>query len=156
MSSAIDESQRRAARVVGFTYLFAILPALLAEGYVSGRLMVCDNAAETARNIMAHERLFRAGIASNLIVFATDAVLLAALSVVLKPVNRSLALPATFWGLVETAVLVVCTLNSLDALRALRGAEYLRVFEGNRLQALARFSIDAHGAGYDVGLIRRR
>src|SRR6266511_6039761 len=51
--SAIDESQRKAARVVGFSYLFAMATAVFAELYVRGRLIVPEDAAETARNIMA-------------------------------------------------------------------------------------------------------
>jgi hypothetical protein len=34
---------------------------------IHARLIVAGNAAETARNIMAHERLFRIGIACGLI-----------------------------------------------------------------------------------------
>src|SRR5207249_6908708 len=68
----------------------------------SGRLIVYNNAVDTARNILAHERLFRLGTASNLTVFAIDIVLITALYVVLKPVSRNLALLAAFWGLVET------------------------------------------------------
>lgn len=151
--SSIDESQRRAARIVGFTYLFALVPAIFAEFYVPAQLIVYNNAAETARNIVAHERLFRLGIASNLIVFAVDVVLITALYVVLKPVNRNLALLAAFWRLIETAILVLITLNDFDVLRILSGADYLRVFEADRLQALARLSIGAHGAGYNVGLV---
>jgi len=68
----IDESQRKAARVVGFSYLFALPPAIFAEFYVRTQLIAFDNATQTARNIMAHERLFRLGTASNLTVFAVD------------------------------------------------------------------------------------
>jgi hypothetical protein len=78
----IDESQRKAATVVGFSYLFALPPAIFAEFYVRTQLIVFDNAAQTARNIMAHERLFRLGTASNLTVFAIDVVLIIALYVV--------------------------------------------------------------------------
>jgi len=60
---------------------------------------------------------------------------------------------AAFWGLIETAVFVVLLLNDLEALRLLSGADYLRVFEPDRLQALARASMSAHGAGYGVGLV---
>jgi len=153
MIDRIDESQRNAARVVGFAYLFALVPAIFAEFYVSGQLIVYNNAAETARNIMAHERLFRLGIASNLIVFATDVVLLTALYVVLERVNRNLALLAAFFRLIETTILVVVTLSDFDVLRVLSGADYLRVFEADRLQALARLAIGAHAAAYNVGLL---
>ncbi len=149
----VDESQRKAARVVGFTYLFALPPAIFAEFYVRTQLVAFDNAAQTARNIMAHERLFRLGIASNLTVFALDVVLIISLFVVLMPVNRSLALLATGWGLIETAILVAVTLSDFDVLRILGGADYLQVFEVNQLQALARLSVSAHGDVYNVGLV---
>src|SRR5712691_1025365 len=149
----IDESQRKAARVVGFSYLFALPPAIFAEFYVRSQLIASGDAVQTARNIMAHERLFRLGTASNLAVFAIDVVLIMALYVVLMPVNRSLALLATGWGLIETATLVVVTLSDFEVLRILSGADYLRAFEANQLQALARLSVGAHGAAYNVGLV---
>ena len=80
-SGTIDESQRKAARVGGFAYLFALPPAIFAEFYVRTQLVAFDNAAQTARNIMAHDRLFRLGTASNLTVFALDVVLIMALYV---------------------------------------------------------------------------
>jgi hypothetical protein len=149
----INESQRKAAKVVGFTYLFALVPAIFAEFYVRSQLVVFDNAAQTALNIVAHERLFRLGIASNLTVFALDIVLITALYVVLKPINRSFALLALGWGLIETAILVVVTLSDFDVLRILSGAPYLQAFEAGRLQALARLSIGAHHDVYNVGLV---
>jgi hypothetical protein len=152
-SSTIDEPDREAARVVGFAYLFALPPAIFAEFYVRGQLIVFDNVAQTARNIMAHERLFRLGIASNLAVFAVDVVLIVALYVVLKPSNRNLALLAAGWGLVETTILVVATLSDFDVLRILSGAGYLRAFEASQLQALARLSVSTHDATYRVGLV---
>ena len=149
----IDESQRKAARVVGFSYLFALPPAIFAEFYVRTQLIAFDDAARTAQNIMAHERLFRLGTASNLTVFAINVVLITALYVVLMPVNRILALLATAWGLIETAILVVVTLRDFEVLRVLSGAGYLHAFEATRLQALARLSVSAHADAYNVGLV---
>ncbi len=151
--AAIDESQRKAATVVGCSYLLALPPAIFAEFYVRTHLIAFDNAAQTARNIMAHERLFRLGTASNLTVFAIDVVLIIALYVVLMPVNRSLALVAAGWGLIETATLVVVTLSDFDVLRILSGADYLHAFDADQLRALARLSVGAHGAAYNVGLV---
>jgi hypothetical protein len=148
-----DASQRKAARVVGLAYLLALAPAMFAEFYVFGRLIVDNDAAQTALNIVSHERLFRLGTACNLFVFALDIILITALYVVLKPVNRNLALLAAFWGLIETAVLVVATLSDLNVLRLLSGVDYLRVFEPDRLQALARLSISAHNSAYIIGLV---
>ena len=147
----IEPSQRTAARVVGLAYLLALPPGIFAEIFVLDRLVSSD-AAETARNIVTHERLFRLGIASNLGVFALDVVLIAALYVTLKPVHRGLALLAVLWRMIETATLVGITLNDFTVLRLLSGVDYLHTFEPERLHALARLAISAHGAGYQVGL----
>jgi hypothetical protein len=56
--STIDESQRKAARVMGFTFLFAMAIVVLANYGINFRLVVPGNAVDTARNIMAHETLF--------------------------------------------------------------------------------------------------
>ena len=149
----IDESQRKAARVVGLAYLLAMVPAVFAEFYVLDRLIVSGNAAETARNIAAHERLFRLGTASNLLAFAIDVVLIAALYVVLERVNRNLALFAAFSRLIETMLLVVAALNDFDVLRIVSGADYLQAFRPEQLQALGRLSLSAHGAAYNVAFL---
>jgi hypothetical protein len=149
-SSPIDPSQRRAARIVGGAYIAAMVIAVFAEFYVRGHLVVANNAVDTARNIMAHERLFRVGIASNLLVTAIDLALIAALYVVLKPVNQNLAGFAVCLRLVETSVGATMTLSDFDVLRLLSGASYLQVFEPDRLQALARLSLGAHGPGDTV------
>ena len=149
-SSRIDQSQRKAARVVGFAFLAAMTVAVFAEFHVRGHLVVANNAVDTARHIMTHERLFRVDTASHLLAVAIDLALIAGLYVVLKPVNRNLALFAVFLRLVETTVDAAMTLSDFDVLRLLSGADYLRVFETDRLQSLARLSLGAHGAGNTV------
>jgi hypothetical protein len=149
--NTIDESQRKAAIAVGITYLAPF--AVFAEFYVRPHLIVYGNAAKTAANIMAHERLFRVSIASDLLEFATVVVLTVALYVVLKPVNRNLALLAAFWRLVEQTILAVAMLNSFNVLQLLSGAAYLRTFEADRLQALTMLSIGAHADAFNVAMV---
>jgi hypothetical protein len=149
--STINESQRKAARVVGFSYLFAMATAVFADVYARRSLIVAADAVETARNIMAHERLWRVGIASYLLCMLTDVALIAALYVVLKRVNQNLALFAAFMRVIETALHVDATLNSFDVLRLLSGADYLQAFRTDQLAALARISVSAYGAGLNVG-----
>src|ERR1700687_5311870 len=97
---AVDESQRKAARAAGFVYLITFATVVYVNFGIHGRLIVGNNAAETARNILAHERLFRIGIAGDLIYCAGVVVLLTALYVILKPVSPGLALLAAFWRLI--------------------------------------------------------
>jgi Domain of unknown function (DUF4386) len=84
----IDESQRKAAKVSGFTSLFTLPFVVFANFAIHDRLIVAGNVAETAQNIIAHERLFRISIACDLIYCAGGLVLLTALYVILEPVNR--------------------------------------------------------------------
>src|SRR5437870_7586765 len=95
--SIIDESQRTAARVAGFTCLFTMAIVVFANFGIHERLIVSGDAAATARNIMANERLFRINIACFLTYGAGIVVLLTALYVILTPVNRGLALLAAFF-----------------------------------------------------------
>jgi hypothetical protein len=150
--SSIDDSQRKAARVAGFTGLFTMATAIFANYGISERLIVTGDAAATARNILAHETLFRLSIACYLVYGAGVVVLLAALYVVLRPVNRGLALVAAFWRLVYALMWAVFALNSLHALRLLGDATYLHVFEPDRLQAMARLSLGKNFDAYYVGL----
>ena len=148
----VDESQRKAAKVAGFAYLITFATVVTVNFGIHERLLV-ENNAETARNILAHERLFRIVIAGDLIYCAGVIVLLTALYLILKPVNRGLALLAAFWRLVWVLMWLVMTLSLLDALRLLSGADYLRAFEAERLQALARLYLGTRFDYYYVGLL---
>jgi Domain of unknown function (DUF4386) len=143
---AINKSQRKAAKIVGFTYLFTMAAVVFGQFGVHARLIVENDAAETARNILAHERLFRISIACDLIYCVGAVVLLAALYVILKPVNQNLALLAAFGRLLYAMVWVLMTINLFDVLRVFIGADYFRGLEADQLPALARLYIDARGS----------
>jgi len=148
----IDESQRKAARVAGSAILLGIVIVVVANYSIGFRLIVPNNAVDTVRNIMAHETLFRINIACNLIYVMTVVILLSALYVILKPVNRTLALVAAICRLIFALMWGVNALNSLGALRLLGDAAYLPVFGTDQLQTLARLHISAAFDDYYVGL----
>lgn len=148
-----DGSRITAARVVGLAYLVAIPLALFAEFYVPSRVLVLSDLGATARNIVEHQTLYRAGVAASILVFAVDLVLIAALYVALEPVDRPVALLAAFVRLVETAIMFVAIGNDFEVLRVVSAADYLRAFDSAQLNVLMRLAIGAHGAGYNVGLL---
>jgi hypothetical protein len=128
-TSPIDSSQRAAAKAAGLAYLITFATVVYVNFGIHDRLIVDSNPAETARNILAHETLFRVGILGDLIYCTGVIVLLTALYVILRPVSRGLALLAAFLRLVWVLMWLVMTLNLFNALRLLSGADYLRVFE---------------------------
>src|SRR4030088_774377 len=88
----IDNSQRTAAKVAGFSGLFAMAIVVFANYALLNPLIVPGNAAETARNMMAHETQVRVIATCFLTYSAAVLVLLTALYVILRPVNEGLAL----------------------------------------------------------------
>src|SRR5262245_58234994 len=88
----IDDSQRRAARIAGVTGLLAVVIVVFGNYVLLSPLIVPRDAAETARNIIAHQTQVRLALVCFLLYSANVVVLLAALYVILKPVNRILAL----------------------------------------------------------------
>jgi hypothetical protein len=139
-------------RVFGLTILIRFIPAIFSEFFVRSSLVVPGDAATTATNIMASEGLFRAGIASMLIVFVLDVVAILALYVVLKPVNKNLVLLATFFGLIHVAIAGLNLLTDFFALLLLSGADYLTVFEPDQLYALVLLLLNSHNYGFQLGL----
>lgn len=149
----IDREQQTAAKVAGLIYLIAMATSMFAELYARGPLIVRGDAVQTAINIAASERLFRISTVIHLVTFASDAALAVALYVILKRVNRNVALLAAFWRLADAAILAVILLSDFAVLRLLSGADYLRVFETQQLQALARLFISVQAAGFQIGFV---
>src|SRR5438874_12068135 len=151
-TSKIDNSQRTAAKVAGIAGLLTFALVVFGNYVLLEPLVVPRNAADTARNILAHQTQFRVA----LICFTTYGigaiVLLTALYVVLEPVNRGLALAGALFRLVFAMLWLIAPLNTLAALRLLGDASYLKVFEPDRLQALARVHLAASFDDYYVGL----
>lgn len=148
----IDEVQRTAARTAAVACLISFATVVAVNFGIFLRLIVSGNPAQTARNILAHETLFRIGVAGDLLYCAGAVVLLTALYVVLKPVSQILALLAAFGRLIHGLTWLSVTLNLFTALRLLRDADYSRVFGPDQLPALARLYLSGSDAYY-VGLL---
>lgn len=146
-------SSGRAARLAGIGYLVIIITGIFAEFFIRSGLIVPGDATATASNISASATLFRIGIASDLVMLAFDAIVALALYALLKPVHQSIALAATIFRLIHTAVTGVNLLNLVIVALLASGAGYLAVFEAEQLGALVLTSIEAHGIGYAIGLI---
>ena len=152
ITGMIENSQRAAAKVAGFSGLFSVAMVIFANYTLLNPLIVTGNAAETARNLAAHQVQVRVVVACFLSYSASVVVLLTALYVVLKPVNRGLALVGALFRLVFSLLWLLTTLNLLTALRLMGSASYLQVFEADRLQVLARLYVAANFDDYYVGL----
>ena len=148
----ITPEQRTAAKLAGFLYLLQMAAAIFGY-YAKDSLTVRGDAVQTAKNIVASERLFRIGIASDLITVAAVIILLWALYVVLKPINKNVALLAAFLRLTENSIAAVAALNGFIALRLLSGTAYLQAFDPTQLQVLARLFVGVQGIGLSIAFV---
>jgi hypothetical protein len=149
---AINGSQRTAARIAGLVLPISFVTVVAVNFGIFARLISDGSPAETARNILAHETLFRIGVAGDMLYCVGDVVVLTAFYVILKPVSENLALLAAFGRLVHGFTWLLVTLNLFTALRLLTGADYSRAFGPDQLSALARLYLSGFDAYY-IGLL---
>jgi hypothetical protein len=145
-------SQRSTARVAGAAYLLTFAVVVAANFGIIARLSVPGDAAATARNVLAHEGLFRLYIACNVTYVAGVVVLLTALYFLLAPIHRSLALLAAAFRLIFSLMWLLAAVIPYFVLRLLHGAPYLNVFATEQLHALAKLYLGGGFETYYVGL----
>ncbi len=148
-----EASLRVYARVAGFAYLFIIIIAILNVIFIDSKLIVAGNDAVTAHNITANDLLFRIGITGVLCMYASVVVLSWALYVILKTVNKTLALLALLLRSAEAILGSATVLISFIALLLLNGTDYSSIFKTDHLQALVGLFLSVRTAGLDIVLI---
>jgi len=148
----IDSSQRTAAKVAGVTGLLTFAVVVVGNYVLLNPLIVSRDAVATAQNIVAHQTQVRLAAVCFLTYSLGVLVLLTSFYVVLKPINPGLALIGALFRLVFALLWLFAPLNLLAALRLLGNANYLQVFESDRLQVLARLHLGANFDAYYVGL----
>jgi len=149
----IETSPQAYARLAGLLYLFIIVAGFFAEVSVRSKLIVSGDAAATATNIMAHESLFRVGGAGEILMLVCDVTLALIFYVLLRPVDKNLALLAAFFRLVFAAIYGINGLAHFAAVILLGNASVLKDFNPHQLQDLAYVSLRLHGYGYDISLV---
>jgi hypothetical protein len=143
-------SINKTARMAGLFYFIYVIASIIADLF--GHFVFAD-ASTTVNNIITHESLFRTGVVISL--FSYVFFLLAAwyLYVLLKPVNKNMALLFLLLNLGGFAILVYSHLNLFSSLTLLSGADYLKAFQPDQLQAQAILFINLYKTGSTIAQI---
>ena len=144
MERIAEASPCPSARITGVVYFFYFLTAVSGEFFLKG-LVVQGDAAATANNILAHQSLFRLGLATGLVATACYVAVTALFYGLFRPVNKTLSLVAAFFSLVGCAILAFASLFRLAPLVVLGGSQYLSVFNVEQLRSLAFLFFDLYG-----------
>jgi hypothetical protein len=124
--------------VAGLWYLLLTVIGPLRLIYIPSKLIVDGNAAATVNNIAAHERLFRFGIVADLAGAVVLIFLVLAFYRLFKGVDQNLAaLVVIFGGVMPAVINFVSVVGDLGALMAVRGGDFLSVFDKPQRDALA-------------------
>ena len=150
---AVETSPQVYARIGGVLYLIIIVIGFCGEFFVRNKLVVSGDVTATANNIMASESLWRAQIAGDLIVLVCAVALTLILYVLLRPVNKNLALLAVFFNIVEFPIEAASKLCLFAALFLSGNADYLKAFEPHQLHALVKISLKLHDYGFAIDLV---
>ncbi len=141
------------ARAAGILLVLTMIGGLIGELYLPSQLIVSGDADATARNITGSPFLHRLGFATYLLEAACDITLTWAFYVLLRPVNREVALLAAFFGLVSTATFAIAEVFYFAPSFILGDLGYLSSFSTEQRNSLAMLSLRYYAYGSGVLMV---
>ena len=148
----IDQSQRVAARVYAVTYLLTLAILMVTFTRFFAPYLVWNNGAATAGNLFAHEAGFRVYQTAAYLNGVGLVVLLVALYVILRPINRGMALFAAISQLIYVGTWYAEILLGMLALRSMGSGQHLGTIGLSSPQALSGLFLDSGWDAYYIGL----
>ena len=138
-------SRKQTARLAGLLYLVMGLAGAFSIAFIPRVFVVRGDAAATASNIASFPLLYRFGIVADLVNQVGFILLVVVLYELFKDVNRRQARLMVAFVLVQVAMSSAILITQIAPLVLLSGAEYLSVFEKNRLDAAALGALTLRG-----------
>jgi hypothetical protein len=135
---------QKTARIAGLSYLLYVITSIIANLF--GQFVFVEPQV-TVNHILSQATSFRIGFVINLFSVALFLLAAWALYVLLKPVNKDLALMFLLFNAVGFAVWLFSSLCLFGSLILLNGAETIQAFQPDQLQALAVFFVRLYKNG---------
>jgi len=141
------------ARVAAMLYLIVIAAGIVAQMGISGKIIVDGDAAATSANILAQRNLFQLGFTIYLVEMTSQIAQAVLFYILLRPVNRNVALIALIFSLVGCTIKTLSRLFYIAPLLVLGDSHYLRVFNPEQLQALAMLLLNVNDQTAGMALV---
>jgi hypothetical protein len=139
------------ARLAGLTYVLIILIGIFSVSYIDSNLIVPGDDAATVSNILVNELQFRLCVLSEIFMYVLVILLSLALYVILRRVDKNLALLALLWRFGEAIVGVgIAVLSGIIPLLLLN-REY--ALDAEQMQSLIGLFLAVRSGGLDIVLI---
>jgi hypothetical protein len=143
-------SVTKIARTAGFLYLIYIITSVIANLF--GKFVFVE-APDTIDHILTHAAQFRIGFVINLFSVVFFMIAAWALYVLLKPVNKDLALLFLLFNVAGFTVWLISSLCLFGSLVILNGPEAIKAFQPDQLNALAVFFFGLYKTGVFIAQV---
>lgn len=140
-------------RTGGILYLILIACGIYAEIFVLSELVVGNDQAATATNILNHETWFRTGVIAHIATLVCSSILLGILFRVFKSTSDHLVTTLLGFNLVTVAIEGVSILYELETLSILKSDALARLFSRDQINALAYMPLKMQIQAYDLALL---
>jgi hypothetical protein len=141
------------ARAAGTLYLFIIVCGIYSEVFIRSELIISSDASATVANIMASKTDFLVAFAADSVMLLCDVAIAVLFYLLLKPVDKTLALSAAVFRLVQASILGLNLLHYYAVALLLDGSVYREAFDREEINALVMLLLEMHSYGYDLGLL---
>jgi len=140
-------------KAAGLTYVIIIVIGVLNSIFIDARLVINEDISLTINNILANEFLFRFGGACVLILYLLVIILSVLLYVILKNVNKNLALLAMVFRIGEALLGITTVLISFIVLGLLNNQFHTTSIENAKLNVLVAALLDLRTTGLYIVLL---
>lgn len=144
-------SPRAHARVIALLFLLTIVDGIVAQGFISDRLISFRDAGRTASNILENESLYGLGFTLYMVEMTAQIAQIVLLFHLLRPVNRRVATLALVFGLVGCTIKTFSRVFYLAPLFILHQSA-IGPFSGDQLSALSLTLLVINDRGAGVAL----
>jgi hypothetical protein len=146
-------SPKRTARVAAVFYLMTLVAAIIAQGAIAEQLVNSTNASVTARNIVAHEDLYRFGYTMYMIEMVAQVIMTMLFYELLKPVSRTGSLIAAVIGVVGCGIKALSRVFFVAPAIVLEGTRYLDTFSPEQLKSMALLFYNVNEMGAAIAVV---
>ena len=146
-------SIKKTARMAGILYFIYFVIHIFADVFGRSKIIIFGDAATTAQNIVASGWQFRIGIMSDLLGAVFFLLAAWALYGLLKPINNNLALLFLLLNLGGVAIQSFSDLFLVASQLLINGADYLKVFQADQIQALSMIFLYLYRNGFMIAQI---
>lgn len=138
-------NEKSIGRWAGLAYLIVVVTGFFSLGYVPGKIAAPGNPQAVFDNIVAHETLFRAGIAAFMVEQVAFLVLPLLLFRLLAETHRGVAVTMVAFAAVSVPIALVAVAHRLDALLFLTDGDFVGFLTADTAHAMAWLSLKAYG-----------